>query len=172
MEYLHLKSLLRKVIVVPIVVTAALAALLLWETFDLNKSLQWVDHTDRILDQSGHLLMLLIDMESSTRGYIATGDETFLQPYTESIRKFDPEFQALYPMVALNAPLQQQRLDDIHAGYAEWERYANRIIALRRAGKADPTLYENQQGKLKMDALRDQVAAFQRVEQGLRIERV
>jgi PAS domain S-box-containing protein len=172
MEYLRFKSLLRKVIVVPMVVTTALAALLLWETFDLNKSLEWVDHTDRILDQSAHLLLLLVDMESGTRGYIVTGDETFLHPYLEGTRRFEPEFQALYPMVAKNAPQQQQRLDDIHAGYAEWKRYSDRIIALRRAGKADPTLYENQLGKVKMDALRGQVAEFLRVEQGLRIERV
>jgi PAS domain S-box-containing protein len=165
MEYLKFKSLLRRMIVVPMVVTAALAGLLLWETIDLNKSLQWVDHTDRIFDQSGHLLMLLIDMESGTRGYIATGDETFLHPYLESTKRFDSEFQALYPMVADNLPRQRQRLNDIHAGYAEWERYANGIIALRRAGKADPTLYENQQGKLRMDALREQVAEFQSVEE-------
>ena len=172
MEYLKFKSLLRCMIVVPMVVTAALAGLLLWETFDLNKSLQWVDHTDRILDQSGHLLMLLIDMESGTRGYIATGDETFLHPYLEGTKRFDSEFQALYPMVADNLPRQQQRLNGIHAGYAAWESYANGIIALRRAGKADPTLYENQQGKLKMDALREQVAVFQSVEEEQRAERV
>jgi CHASE3 domain sensor protein len=79
MEYSKFKSLLRRVIVVPMLVTAALAGLLLWETFDLNQSLQWVDHTDQVLDQSGHLLKLLVDMESAKRGYIATGDETFLQ---------------------------------------------------------------------------------------------
>src|ERR1035437_5785906 len=171
MEYLKFKSLLRRVIVVPMVVTAALAALLLWETFDLNKSLQWVDHTDRILDQSGQLLMLLIDMESGTRGYIATGDETFLHTYIEGAKRSDSEFQALDRLMDDNPP-QQKRLKDIHAGYAEWARYANGIIALRRAGKADPTLYENQQGKLRMDALRNQVAEFQRVEEGLRTGRV
>jgi PAS domain S-box-containing protein len=172
MEYLKFKSLLHRMIVVPMVATAALAGLLLWGTFDLNKSLQWVDHTDRILDQSGHLLMLLIDMESGTRGYIATGDETFLHPYLEGKKRFDSEFQALYPMIADNLPRQRQRLKDIHAGYAAWEKYANGIIALRRAGKADPTLYENQQGKLKMDALREQVAEFQSEEEELRAGRV
>jgi PAS domain S-box-containing protein len=171
MEYLKFKSLLRRVIVVPMVVTAALAGLLLWETFDLNKSLQWVDHTDQVLDQSGHLLMLLVDMESGTRGYVVTGDETFLHPYLEGAKRSDSEFEALDRLMDDNPP-QQQRLKDIHAGYTEWAKYANGIIALRLAGKADPTLYENQQGKRKMDALREQIAEFQRVEEGLRAGRV
>jgi PAS domain S-box-containing protein len=171
MEYSKFKSLLRRVIVVPIVATAVLAGLLFWETLDLNKSMQWVDHTDQVLDQSGHLLMLLVDMESGTRGYIATGDESFLHPYLEGAKTSDSEFQILYQELNDNPP-QQQRLKDIHAGYAEWQTYANGIIALRLAGKADPTLYENQQGKRKMDSLRDQIAEFQSVEEGLRIGRL
>ncbi len=83
MEYSKFKSLLRRVVVVPLVIMAALAGLLLWETFDLNKSLQWVDHTDQVLDQSRHLLKLLVDMETSMRGYLVTGNETLLQPYLE-----------------------------------------------------------------------------------------
>jgi PAS domain S-box-containing protein len=45
MEYSKFKALLRRVIVVPIAVTTALAGLLLWETFDLN-----VDATDHRWD--------------------------------------------------------------------------------------------------------------------------
>ena len=147
MEYSKLKSLLRQMILVPMAISGALAILLLWETFDLNRSLQSVNHTDQILDQSGHLLALLVDMESATRGYIATGDENFLQPYQEGTKRLDSEYQALYELVDGNLPQQQQRLKNFHIGYVEWEGYASRIIALRRAGKADPTLYENQQGK-------------------------
>jgi PAS domain S-box-containing protein len=134
--------------------------------------LQSVDYTDRVLDQSGHLLVLLVDMESGTRGYIATGDESFLRLYLEGTKRIDPEYQALYGMVGENLPQQQQRLKNFHAGYVGWEEYASQIIALRRAGKADPTLYENQQGKLRMDALRKQISEFQSVEAGLRVERI
>ena len=171
MEYSKFKSLLRRVIVVPLVVTSVFAGLLLWETFDLNKSMLHVDHTDQVLDQSGHLLKLLVDMESAKRGYVATGDENFLHPYLEGTKRFDPEFQALYQMVADN-PQQQQRLKNIYAGYEDSESYDSRIIALRRAGKADPSLLENQQGKLRLDTLREQIAEFQSVEEELRVERV
>jgi PAS domain S-box-containing protein len=41
MEYSNFKSLLRRVIAAPLAIMAALAGLLLWETFDLNKSLRW-----------------------------------------------------------------------------------------------------------------------------------
>lgn len=152
-------------------VSATFAGLLLWETFDLNKSMQQIDHTDQVLDRSGRLLNFLVNMESARRGYVATGDETFLHPYQESSRRFNPEFQTLYQMVADN-PEQQRLLSEIHAGYEDSENYDGRIIALRRAGKADPTLIENQQRERSMDALRGQIAAFQSVEEELRIERV
>jgi PAS domain S-box-containing protein len=158
-------------VVVPMVAAAALAGLLLWETFDLNRSLQRVDHSDGVLDQSGHLLKLLVDMESAKTGYIVTGDETFLLPYLEGTKRFDPEFQALNKLVD-DSPLQQQRLKDVYAGYQESEEYDSRIIALRRAGKADPTLIENQLRKHKMDALREQISEFQGVEERLRVGRV
>jgi PAS domain S-box-containing protein len=171
MEYTRLKSLLRRMIAVPIAVTATLALLLLWETVDLNKSLQWIDHTDRVLDQSGHLLKLLVDMESAMRGYIVTGDEAFLRPYIDGTKRFDPEFQALYKLVEDN-PVQQKRLMRVYAGYRESEEYDAGVIALRRAGKADPTLIENQQRKYRLDSLREQIADFQSLEEAHRVERV
>lgn len=171
MEYLKFKRLLHRVIAVPILVTSSLAGFLLWETFDLNKSLQWVDHTDMVLDQSGHLLKLLVDMESSKRGYIATGDESFLLPYLMGTKQFDSEFQALNQQVVDN-PAQLQKLKEIDAGYQKAEEYDSRIIALRRAGKADPTLIENRLRKLDLDALRSQFAEFQSVEEALRSSRL
>ena len=172
LKYPEFRSLLRRVILAPIIVTSILTGFLLWETFDLNRSLKWVDQTDQIIDQSGGLLRILVDMESGTRGYIVTGDESFLQPYLDGQKRVDTEYHALYSMVASNQIQQQQKLSNFYSGYKEWSAYAGRIIDLRRAGKANPTLYENQQGKHKMDALRAQILEFQNVEIGLRTERV
>jgi PAS domain S-box-containing protein len=171
MEYLKFKSLLRRVIVIPMVVTAVLAALLLWESFDLNRSLQWVDHTDQVIDQSARLLKLFVDVETGMRGYLATGDEALLQPYLGGTQRFDSEYRALYKLVDDSSP-QKQRLEDIRAGYVGWVGYTNKVIALRRAGKADGALYESLQGKRGMDALREQISWFQDVETELRVQRI
>ncbi len=170
-EYSKFKSLLRRVIVVPMLVTAALAAVLLWESFDLNRALHWVDHTDQVLDQSARLLKLLVDVETGMRGYLITGDTTLLQPYLEGTKRFDSEYQALSKLVDDSSP-QKQRLEEIHAGYREWVGYTNNVIALRQARKADGAVYESMVGKNRMDALREQISKFQGVEEGLRGQRI
>jgi signal transduction histidine kinase len=171
MEYSKFKSLLRRVIVIPMLVTAVLAALLLWESFDLNRSLQWVDHTGQVLDQSARMLKLLVDVETAMRGYLATGDEALLQPYLEGTKRFDSEYRALYQLVDDSAP-QKQRLEDVRAGYVAWMEHADEAIMLRRSGKADGAFYESLPGKRGMDSLREQIAKFQDVETRLRVQRI
>jgi len=171
MQYSQSKSLLRRVVAVPILIMAVIAGLVFWESFDLNKSLRLVEHTDQVLDQSRHLLKLLVDVETSMRGYLATGDETLLQPYLQGTKRFDSEFRALYQLVDDNSP-QRQRLEDTSVGYAGWAGYADQVIALRRAGRADSAAYESLQGKREMDRLREQLAEFQAVEEGLRAQRI
>jgi signal transduction histidine kinase len=171
MEYSKLKSLLRRVIVIPMLATAALAALLLWQSFDLNRSLQSVDHTDHVLDQSGSLLKLLVNVETGMRGYLATGDETLLQPYIEGKKRFDSEYQSLYKLVDDNPP-QKERLRAVRAGYMSWVAYTDKVIDLRRDGQADGAFYESLQGKRGMDALREHISEFQDVETALRMQRI
>ena len=171
MEYATFRSLLRRVIVIPMLVTAAFAALLLWESFDLNRALQWVDHTDQVLDQSRRLLKLLVDVETSMRGYLATGDEGLLQPYLEGTKRFDSERLALHQLVN-DSSAQKQRIAHVRDGYVQWAEYTDKVIALRRAGKADGAVYESLQGKRGMDALREQISEFQAAEAELRVQRI
>jgi PAS domain S-box-containing protein len=168
MEHSTFKSLLRRVVAVPIVIMAAIAGLLLLGTFDLTNSLRWVEHTDQVLDQSRHLLKSLVETETSMRGYLLTGDESLLQPYEQGKQRFDSEYRALYQLVNDSSP-QKQRLEDSRAGYGAWVGYADQVIALRRAGKTGGARHESLQGKRGMDALREQLSEFQAVEEGLRV---
>lgn len=171
MEYSKFKSLLHRVIAIPLVLTIALAGLLLWESSDLNRSMQWVAHTDQVLDQSARLLKLLVDVETSMRGYLVTGDETLLRPYLDGTKKFDSEYQSLYGLVD-DSPLQKQQLEDFRTGYVAWVGYTDKVIDLRRTGRADGAFYQSFQGKRGMDALREQISGFQDVEAGLRVQRI
>jgi CHASE3 domain sensor protein len=42
---------------------------------------QWVEHTDRVINNLNETSKLTVDLETGMRGYLITGDEHFLDPY-------------------------------------------------------------------------------------------
>src|ERR1700749_3308469 len=71
----------RRNVTLPLVtgIVSAIAFLLFFWYFITVTS--WVDHTHQVIGKLNELTSLQADMESSTRGYVITGDETFLAPY-------------------------------------------------------------------------------------------
>ena len=165
-----LKALLRWTLVFPLLAALILAGAMLWAASDLTASMQWVDHTDQVIGQSQRLLKLMADMETGERGYLVTGADQFLQPYQEASKFIDPEYKKLYFLVG-DSPAEQARLEEIHNNIHHWQSYAERMIALRRAEGAYSDLSINLTGKAEVDEIRDQLAAFQSVEEHLRDER-
>jgi PAS domain S-box-containing protein len=170
LEQARFRALLRGTIMYPFVAALVLAGAALWAAYNLNSSLQWVDHTDQVIAQSRRLLRLTADMETGERGFLVTGNDAFLQPYREASKDLESEYEKLYLMVADNPP-QQTRLREIHNNLDHWQGYAERMIALRRAGGAYADLDANLAGKAEVDEIRDQIAGFQGVEAQLRDER-
>src|SRR6218665_3176600 len=64
---------------------------LLWHLVGL---LEWVDHTHRAIAKGQELSTLLADEESGMRGFLISGHESFLAPYSLAQAKFDSELQA------------------------------------------------------------------------------
>jgi len=164
------RALLRRTIIVPFMTALILAGAVLWVAYNLNASMQWVDHTDQEIGGSQRVLGLLVDMETGERGYLVTGNDVFLQPYREASNAIDSEYQALHRLVADNPP-QQAQLERLYDSLHHWQRYAEHMIDLRRTGGAYTSLYVNMAGKAEMDEIRDQLAGFQSVEEHLRDER-
>lgn len=170
LDQARFRASLRRTVMVPFMAALIIAGAALWAAFDLNASMQWVHQTDQVIGQSQHLLELLADMETGERGYLVTGNDVFLQPYQDASNAAESEYQALYRLVA-DTPPQQARLARLQNSIHHWQSYAERMIALRRAGGAYAELNVNLAGKAEVDEIREQMTGFQSVEEHLRDER-
>jgi PAS domain S-box-containing protein len=78
----------------------------------LNENAAWVEHTHEVLGRLQSLLGAITDSESAERGYVITGDESYLEPYRQSAQIVEVQERRLHELMADNGP-QQQRIDSV-----------------------------------------------------------
>src|SRR5215813_1044055 len=74
----------------------------------------------------------LIDMETSQRGYLLTGDTTYLQPYTEAKGRIGADFVALREELVNRMPHQQSLASQLESLAASKQSEVERSINLRQ----------------------------------------
>lgn len=79
----------------PLVLTAILAGLFLWQISRLLSPSQWVEHTDEVIERANRAQRLLLDMETGVRGYLLTGRQEFLEPYNRATPQLAPALEAM-----------------------------------------------------------------------------
>ena len=47
----------------------------------LLSTIQWVEHTDRVINNANEAVKLTVDLETGMRGFLLTSDDKFLEPY-------------------------------------------------------------------------------------------
>ncbi len=121
------------------------------------------------------LLRSIIDMETGFRGYLLLGNEQALNPYYAGERDLLHRFNTLREELA-SEPRQRQRLDTTQNLFRQWTAYTHMLISEKRAARLrDPQqrglddmphyrLAESLTGKQVMDAIRYQMAGFDRDE--------
>ncbi len=60
----------------------------------LDYNTEQVDHTNNVLLQLKTLQTTIIDAETGQRGYLLTGKESYLEPYTEAAASVDDELKS------------------------------------------------------------------------------
>lgn len=163
------KNILVRSIVVPMVVMAILAAGLIWQVGQLNAANRWVEHTDYVIARLYETEKLLVDKQAGVRGYLLTGDEPYLEPYTNAQANTPRLIQELRTLVS-DRPAAVQRIDEINALRIEWDGYASERIAAKRAGESALSVNYGQ-GNEVMKSIRAKFAVFIREEEALRAER-
>ena len=99
---LWLKASLPFFLVVAVGVVSSISILLIKEKNG------WVYHTDQVIEQAILVTKMIVDMETSQRGFLLTGEEHFLEPYNLADNKIDNAIEHLSALVADNPPQVEQ----------------------------------------------------------------
>jgi PAS domain S-box-containing protein len=163
---------LNRAFALPVLVLAIVAFALFAAVARLDSDMQWVDHTDRVVSLARHVQRLMLDTESGMRGYLLTGDSSFLAPYQDADANLGPAFNDLEAAVGDNAG-QRQRVERLRVLYAAYHNATDQLIAKRRAtGQYDvASLLETQRQMTDMRILREEFVAQEETLRDARVRR-
>jgi len=129
-------------------------------------------HTYQVLQQAEVISKLLVDAETGQRGFLLTGAERYLQPYTTAITALGPNIARLADLTADN-PRQQARLLTLREMVRQKTDELAETIALRREKGPDAALavVQSDRGKRVMDDIRALLDQFEAEENDLLAQR-
>ncbi len=149
------------------------------KNFELDKEAnEWVNHAHEVLASVNLLLAHVVDMETGMRGFLLTGEDSFLEPYHSGSAEFFEEAEALEKQIDDN-PEQIAELKETESLVREWmEQVTEPAIALRRqVADGEMTLEDvealvsEKAGKVFVDGVRAQITAFTHAEETLMAQR-
>lgn len=111
------------------------------------------------------LISLMTDAETGQRGYILTGDESYLEPYNLAINKIDQQIQEL-KILTVNQLHQQNQIATLENLIATRLAGIKRTIELRKTKGFDASLQviKTHQGKNLMDDIREMINQLEKKE--------
>ncbi|RZL30070.1 MAG: two-component system sensor histidine kinase/response regulator, partial [Rubrivivax sp.] len=105
------------------------------------------------------LSTLLADQESGVRGFLLSGQESFLAPYSLALARFGAEMDAAQALAKDNRE-QLDRLRQINSLAARWNGYARDVIDLKRRGEPVEEVVRSERGKVIFDQIRQELRTF------------
>ncbi|MBE3024841.1 response regulator [Janthinobacterium sp. GW458P] len=164
------RRILARNVTLPLVIGVVTALVFVGLIAYLLSALRSVEHSERVIGNANEVMKLSVDLETGMRGYLLTGDETFLAPYKSGKAKIAVEMTTLLELVS-DSPIQVDRLRRIRALQNQWMAYAESVIAQRRSNQEFLARVRQGEGKLEFDEIRREFLTFLSMEQRLRQER-
>ena len=164
------RRILARNVTLPLVIGVVTALVFVGLIAYLLSALRSVEHSERVIGNANEVMKLSVDLETGMRGYLLTGDETFLAPYKSGKAKISVEMNTLLELVQ-DSPIQVDRLRRIRALQGQWLEYAESVIGQRRNNQEFLARVRQGEGKLEFDEIRREFLTFLSMEQRLRQER-
>jgi signal transduction histidine kinase len=152
----------------------ALAILILVGVLSYRSMLQsdedreWVTHSHQVLEKLDAVLANMLNIETGERGYIITGEGSYLEPYNDALDRVHQNVKDVRELTADN-PVQQRALDRLEPMISERLGTAHDQIEIRtRVGLVSGTeSVRAGLGKKFMDQIRDQLTEMKQEENRL-----
>src|ERR1700733_4842290 len=125
-----------------------------------------------VLGRLESLLSTLKDAETGQRGFLLTGEESYLAPYTDAKDALPDEIKSMRALL-VDRPEQRRRLDALESLANLKMAELDSTVAARRAGKTDAALamVRTDRGKIYMDRIRAAVSEMDSAERQLIAQR-
>ena len=126
-----------------------------WAVNALHGTSREVTQAYMVLAKTTETLSAIKDAETGQRGYLLTGDPTYLEPY-DAAATAAPRVIAELRTLTMDDANQQRRIDQLEVQLNAKLEELKRTIDLRKAGHADEALkvVQNNTGKTYMDNIR------------------
>lgn len=134
----------------------------------LIQEARWVDHSKDVLAELEGLHAAIIEGETGQRGYLITGDESYLEPYRRAVSELPERLRRITAMTADN-PAQHERTTRLGQLVAERLGQLDLAVRLTKAGRAEETAAYIRAGSSRatMEELRTLVALMRAEERSL-----
>ena len=124
-------------------------------------------HTDEVLGAIEDVVSTMKDAETGQRGYLLTGEDSYLEPYNSAVTAIQDKVRRLRQL-AENSPRQQARIGIMEEQILAELKELSRTITLRRKDpQAARQIVLTGAGKKLMDAIRAQGESMQQDERDL-----
>nr|WP_322623892.1 response regulator [uncultured Flavobacterium sp.] len=151
-----------------ILIVSSLASYLsIKKLLDSNK---WVDHTQQVIYNLNNGNTVILEAQTSMRGYLITGKEDYLTRYKDAEKDSDSYFNEV-EMLTLDNPIQQKTLQSLKPLKSSFFNFMADRIKQKRQGR--PVFAEDiERGRELMGEIRVHIASLEKEEQKLLKERM
>ena len=139
---------------------------------ELVDSADWVTHSYKVKEILAETLASLTSAETGQRGFVLTGDDSYLQPYDDAIRVINGDLETMRELTTDN-PRQEARIADLQPMVTRRLSVLANIIQVRRQSgeRAAVDAVISDKGKTLMDDIRREIGEMNQEESSLLADR-
>ncbi len=131
-----------------------------------NSRNQIIQYDSQVQTLTNNIEKNIKDMESNKRGYVITGETSYLEPYNNASVNWKVDYDKLRQLVAEN-PAQLQLLDDIKVTIDHWiANSGDPVIQMKKENRTEDlaAFFQVDLGRKDMEAIESQFESFLAIE--------